>query len=140
MSRRNDEEKDSNAGAVLAATAAVALAGAVAYFLWPEPEPEPVRPVPNRAGPENAFARPQQANGESLREWVAQNRDKRTPDEGEDIPDALLCKICMLRRLTHSFSCGHTTCLECAVDLCDKFGKCPFDQSKLTAVPKRLFF
>lgn len=135
MSQRTDKDEKNGGGAMIGvAVAGLAVAG-LAYLFWPEPEPVVVRPAP---GPGPGPAPRAQDIRQLLRAWAAENRDKRTPVE-ENVPEALMCKICTFRRFSYSFGCGHATCVECAVQLCERFESCPFDKTKFTAVPKRLF-
>lgn len=75
---------------------------------------------------------------DTLEEWIAQNEHKTVKDEQHYVPEMLCCKICLnnKRNVSHVFSCGHATCLECAVKICKSGRGCPFDRKRIARAPR----
>ena len=72
------------------------------------------------------------------KEAVAMVKDRSwaTPAESE----GLTCKICFDRRISYVLECGHTLCRQCAVNIVEHHARlCPFDRTKVTKPPQKLF-
>lgn len=75
----------------------------------------------------------------TVAEWIAAN-EHRVQEEDFNLPEMLGCKICLnaRRRVTQVFACGHSTCLECAVRICQSDRGCPFDRRRISRPPRPL--
>jgi hypothetical protein len=134
-------EEQPNVLTVLAAAAtvgaiAVGLLGAVgSYFSEQE---EPVRAGINSSSSCTRSNRRYRSTSDELDDWLAHNSCP-SPETDVECPQALQCKICESRQISHVLGCGHTLCKDCADSLIKTIRRCPFDRDMISRAPQKMY-
>jgi hypothetical protein len=153
MSNRKDDEQQPSVLSFIAAGATavaviVGVVGAVGAFLT---EREPVTTGGNATTEGSAYVNrnnefgssrsssSRTSNAAELQQWIRMSAANLDTAEEENVPEALLCKICEARQITHVLCCGHTLCKLCAVSVLKNTRTCPFDRATITSPPQKLY-
>ena len=143
MSRKNDEEPSILKGLLALGAGALAVGLVGAFIANEQPVEVPQRPResrPNEIRREKATVK--EIPIDELENWLSQNEAASKPRVIEETPISsdMLCKICFEEKVSHVLQCGHTICQACAVRCLKISPLCPFDRSRLTQAPRKLYF